>query len=149
MTVVACGLAWMSGHSGAQKAPALSAETRRFVSIDATVVALTHVRLIDGTGDAAKSDQTIVVKDGLIQSTGAAGSIQIPTGAKVLDLSGKSVIPGLVMMHEHMFYPTGKLVLFNEMGFSFPRLYLASGVTSLRTTGSVIFPSLKITDTGS
>ncbi|HEV7373094.1 MAG TPA: amidohydrolase family protein [Pyrinomonadaceae bacterium] len=121
----------------AQSPQTLSQEVQDFVSVDAPVVALTHVRLIDGTGAAARDDQTIVIAKGRIQIIGSAGSIQVPAEARVIDLTGKSVMPGLVMLHEHMFYPAGRLVLFNELGWSFPRLYLAGGVTTLRTAGSV------------
>ncbi|HYY94647.1 MAG TPA: amidohydrolase family protein [Pyrinomonadaceae bacterium] len=116
---------------------ALSQEVREFVSVDAPVVALAHARVIDGTGAPAQTDQTIIISGGKIQTLGPSASTKIPEGAKVLDLAGKSVLPGLVLMHEHMFYPTGRLALYNEMGWSFPRLYLACGVTSLRTAGSV------------
>src|SRR5215212_12128357 len=115
----------------------LSQETREFVSVDAATVALTHVRVIDGTGAPALQDQTVIVSGGKIQSVGPASTAKVPEGAKVLDLAGRSVTPGLVLMHEHLFYPTGRLALFNEMGWSFPRLYLACGVTSMRTAGSV------------
>jgi imidazolonepropionase-like amidohydrolase len=125
------------GAASTQNRPALSQEAREFVTVDAPAVALAHVRVIDGTGAPALSDQTVVINAGRIQSVGPAGSAKIPAGAKVLDMTGRSVIPGLVMMHEHMFYPTGRLALFNEMGWSFPRLYLGCGVTSLRTAGSV------------
>ena len=116
---------------------ALSQEVRDFVSVDAPVIALAHARVIDGTGAPAQTDQTIVISGGKVQTLGPSASVKIPEGAKVLDLAGKSVLPGLVLMHEHMFYPTGRLALYNEMGWSFPRLYLACGVTSLRTAGSV------------
>ena len=115
----------------------LSQETREFVSVEAPTLALTHARVIDGTGAPALADQTLVISGGRVQSIGPSASAKIPAGAKVLDLTGRSVMPGLVLMHEHLFYPTGRLVLFNEMGWSFPRLYLGSGVTSLRTAGSV------------
>jgi imidazolonepropionase-like amidohydrolase len=121
----------------AQSPQTLSQEVQDFVSVDAPVVALTHVRLIDGTGAAARDDQTIVIAKGKIQMIGSAGSFQLPAEARVIDLTGKSVMPGLVLLHEHMFYPAGRLVLFNELGWSFPRLYLAGGVTTLRTAGSV------------
>jgi len=120
-----------------QNRPTLSDETRSFVAVDAPALALAHVRVIDGTGAAALADQTVVISGGKIQSVGPAASAKVPEGAKVLDMTGRSVMPGLVLMHEHMFYPTGRLALFNEMGWSFPRLYLACGVTSLRTAGSV------------
>ena len=127
----------MRGPMSAQERPALSEETRSFVSVDAATVALTHVRVIDGTGAPALADQTVVVSAGRILSVGSSASAKIPEGAKVLDMTGRTVIPGLVMMHEHLFYPTGRLALFNEMGWSFPRLYLGAGVTSMRTAGSV------------
>jgi hypothetical protein len=60
----------------------------------------------------------------------------VPGDAQVLDLHGYSVIPGLVGMHDHMFYPMGNGI-FGEMAFSFPRLYLAAGVTTIRTTGAL------------
>src|SRR2546423_10485178 len=115
----------------------LSPEVREFVSVDAPTVALTHARVIDGTGLTPATDQTVIISGGKIQTVGPSSSTKIPDGARVLDLTGKSVIPGLVLMHEHLFYPTGRLALYNEMGWSFPRLYLACGVTSMRTAGSV------------
>src|SRR5882762_255728 len=117
-------------------AQTLSPQVREFVKVDAPVVALTHVRVIDGTGTAAREDQTVLISKGKISAVGDAASVSVPSDAKVLDLHGYSVIPGLVGMHDHMFYPMGD-VIFGEMGFSFPRLYLAGGVTTIRTTGSL------------
>ena len=114
----------------------LSPEVRAFVKVDAPVVALTHVRVIDGTGAAAREDQTVVISKGKIESLGDVSSANVPKDAQVIDLQGYSVIPGLVGMHDHMFYPVGRGV-FGEMAFSFPRLYLAGGVTTIRTTGSL------------
>lgn len=127
----------LAGGARTQSGPALSQEAREFVSVGDGTVALTHVRVIDGTGAPPAADQTVVISGGKIRWVGPAAAARIPEGARVLDLTGRSVIPGLVLMHEHMFYPTGRLALFNEMGWSFPRLYLACGVTSLRTAGSV------------
>jgi Amidohydrolase family len=115
-------------------AQAPSAEVKAFVSVDAPVVALTHARVVDGTGGPAREDQTLVLSGGKIQAVGTAPAV--PAGAKVMDLSGYTVIPGLVGMHDHLFYPQGG-GFFAEMGFSFPRLYLACGVTTIRTTGSI------------
>ena len=114
----------------------LSPEVRGFVKVDAPVVALTHVRVIDGTGAAAREDQTVILSKGKIVSVGEAGSANVPKDAQMMDLQGYSVIPGLVGMHDHMFYPVGRGV-FGEMAYSFPRLYLAAGVTTIRTTGSL------------
>ena len=96
-------------------------------------MALTHVRVIDGTGAAAREDQTVIVDHGKIAAVGPAASTPTPAGAQVMDLAGHTVIPGLVGMHEHLFYPVGGGVpMYPEMAYSFPRLYLASGVTTAR-----------------
>src|SRR5437667_9881241 len=122
-----------------QAPPKLSPDVRVFVKEDAPVVALTHVRVIDGTGAVPRTDQTLVIANGKITAMGDAASTKIPEGAKVLDLKGYTVIPGLVGMHDHMYYPApgGPPALYPEHAASFPRLYLAGGVTSIRTTGSV------------
>src|SRR5712691_1214225 len=83
----------------------ISPQVHQFVKVDAPVVALTHVRVIDGTGAAAREDQTIIVSKGKIESVADAGSASVPKDAQILDLHGHSVIPGLVGMHDHMFYP--------------------------------------------
>ena len=117
-------------------AQTLSPEVKQFVKTDAPVIALEHVRVIDGTGTPARDDQTILLVKGKIGSVGDSASANVPKDAQILDLHGYSVMPGLVGMHDHMFYPMGGAV-FGEMAFSFPRLYLAAGVTTLRTTGSI------------
>jgi imidazolonepropionase-like amidohydrolase len=115
--------------------PTLSANVRQYVSIDTPTVVLAHVRVIDGTGAPPREDQTIVVRDGRIAALGDGASIKPPAGAQIIDLTGKSVIPGLVMMHEHLYYPTGGGTYAN-LSESFTRLYLAGGVTSMRTGGN-------------
>jgi imidazolonepropionase-like amidohydrolase len=113
---------------------------RGFIAVDSPVVVLQHVTVIDGTGAPARLDQTIILSGGTIQAIGETSSIALPPGAKVLDLPGYTVIPGLVGMHDHLFYPDGGggyPILYSELGFSAPRLYLAGGVTTLRTTGSI------------
>jgi imidazolonepropionase-like amidohydrolase len=129
-----------SGTLGAQN---LSQTAKDFVRIDAPVVVLVHVRIIDGTGSAPAEDQTIVIEGGRIREMGNFAHTQAPAEAKVLDLQGYTVIPGLVGMHDHMFYPSPRLPLrgfppvYTELAYSGPLLYLAAGVTSLRTTGSI------------
>ena len=108
---------------------------RSYVKIDTNVFALINVRVIDGTGAPAKEQQTIIVRDGVIAALGAA-TVAIPAGALVLDLAGKTVMPGMVMVHEHLFYPTGPGV-YGNFAESFSRLYLAGGVTSMRTGGNM------------
>ena len=110
---------------------------RQFVAVPDSVVALTNVRVIDGTGAAAKAGQTIVMRGGTIQAVGATSQVSVPAGARTLDLAGRTVMPGYVMLHEHLFYPSGAGAVYNEQGYSFPRLYLAGGVTTMRTAGNM------------
>ncbi len=127
------------GTAGAQVSPAL----KPFVKVDADTVVLEHVRVIDGTGAAAKDDQWIEIAGRKIVYVGLEPKDQlIFKGAKVLDMTGKTAFPGLVGMHEHLFYPLpdtkpGLLALYGEMADSAPRLYLAGGVTTARTTGTI------------
>jgi len=108
---------------------AVDAALQPYVRVDSKAVVLEHVRVIDGTGAPAREDQTLYLVDGKI-----AG--QAPAGAQRLDLQGRTVMPGLVGMHDHLFYPMGGGI-FGEMAYSFPRLYLAAGVTTIRTAGSI------------
>ena len=126
-----------------------SRDVAAFIGVDLPVFVLNHVRVIDGTGAAAKEDQAIVIANGKIQSIGPAGSAQIPRGAELLERSGYTVIPGLVGMHDHLYYTDsiavqvaggriGEPGLFvAEIPYTAPRLYLAAGVTTMRTTGSL------------
>jgi len=103
------------------------------------LIAIEHVTLIDGTGAPARANQTLLIDHGRIAALGADGSVPLPAGAREIDGSGKTIIPGLVGMHEHMFRPASVDGPFigNEMFASFPPLYLASGVTTARTAGSM------------
>ena len=127
----------LAAAAAAVSAPGQSVFTpgvKPFVTVDAPVIALEHVRVIDGTGAEPLEDRTIVIENGRIRSIGG----EIPANARRLDLSGRSVIPGLVGMHEHLFYPSfDRIPLYIGQGFSFPRLYLASGVTTARTAGTL------------
>jgi enamidase len=107
-----------------------------YVSVDAPVIALTNARVIDGTGGPVLDGRTIVIKDGTIDAVGATGTVTLPEGARLIDLAGKTVLPGLVMVHEHLYYPVGPGV-YGQLGESFTRLYLAGGVTTMRTGGNV------------
>ena len=117
----------------------LSSAVKQFVSINTDTVALIHATIIDGTGAPAKNDQAIIIIKGRISKTGNAKNITIPASAKILDCTGKTIIPGMVMMHEHLFYGESlpPYYLGVEMPISFPRLYLAGGATTIRTAGSV------------
>jgi len=106
-----------------------------FVKVQGPVIALTHVRVIDGTGAPPRDDQTVVIRDGILAAIGDGSRTAAPDGATVVDLAGRSVIPGLVMLHEHLYYTTGPGV-YGQLGMSFSRLYLAGGVTTMRTAGN-------------
>jgi imidazolonepropionase-like amidohydrolase len=120
----------------ALQGPQLSKNVQEYVRTSASVIALTNVRIIDGTGAPARERQTLVIRNGRIAQIGDAASVTPPAGAEVIDLAGKSVIPGLVMLHEHLYYPTGPGV-YGQLGESFTRLYLAGGVTTMRTGGNM------------
>ena len=120
-----------------------------FISVDTPVFALDHVRVIDGTGTPAKEDQAVVIANGEIQFIGPDSSAQIPPDAQRMERSGYTVIPGLVGMHNHLYYTDsfavqvvdGKVgepgLFIAEIPYTAPRLYLAAGVTTMRTTGSL------------
>src|SRR5215472_6718643 len=107
-----------------------------FIRVPAGMIALEHVRVIDGAGAPAKNDQTILISGDKITAIGASRSAQIPAGANRLDFTGYTALPGLVGMHDHLFYSASGS-LYHDMTFSFPRLYLAAGVTTIRTTGNI------------
>jgi cytosine/adenosine deaminase-related metal-dependent hydrolase len=124
--------------STASFAQAPQTDRQQFIRVEGPLVILRHVRVIDGTGAAPRDDQTITIADGKIKSIFTGNDLILPPNAKVLDLDGYTVLPGLVGMHDHMFFPMGGTPpMYSDMGFSFPRLYLALGVTTIRTTGSV------------
>jgi imidazolonepropionase-like amidohydrolase len=118
----------------AQRPDSLSDEVRKYVAVDTGVVALTNVLLLDGTGGAPRPGQTVVIRDGKVAAVGATGAVRPPAGAQVLDLAGHTLIPGIVGLHDHLFYTAagGRAV---QMSYTGPRLYLGSGVTTIRTTG--------------
>jgi imidazolonepropionase-like amidohydrolase len=114
-----------------------------FVVENAPVIVLIHARVVDGTSSPAQNDQTLILRNGTIDDVGPSSSIKVPPSARVIDLSDKTVFPGLVMLHEHLFTispdSTPKKILVVEQPVSFPLMYLGAGVTTLRTTGSM-FP---------
>src|SRR5215210_5261500 len=118
----------------AQRPDSLSEEVLKYVAVDTTSLSLSHVTLLDGTGASPRTDQTIVLRNGLIAEAGPSAQVRIPAGSRNMDLQGHTVIPGLVGMHNHLFYTAagGRAA---QMSYTGPRLYLASGVTTIRTAG--------------
>ena len=132
--------------------PGLAAEgsgAASYLATRATRLALRHVEVIDGAGAAPRADQTLVIVDGEVTAVGPDGVTAIPPDAEVRDYAGYAVLPGLVGMHDHLFYTASRDTqrnspagiepgfIVNEIAFTAPRLYLAGGVTTLRTTGSI------------
>jgi imidazolonepropionase-like amidohydrolase len=116
------------GAQGRDLAPPL----KPYVTVNDSVVALTNARVVDGTGAPAKEGQTILIRGEKIAAVGPASSVTVPAGARTIDLAGKTVIPGIIGLHDHMYYGGMKF-----MSSSYPRLFLSAGVTTIRTTGSV------------
>jgi imidazolonepropionase-like amidohydrolase len=117
-----------------------------YVKVAPGRIALAHVRLIDGTGAPAQADRTVIL-DGARIAAVQSGDAPLPADVKVIDLSGSTLLPGLVGMHDHLFHiarpnmdaagHSDPPIIVPQMTFSAPRLYLANGVTTIRTTGSV------------
>ena len=129
------------------QSPTLSPELQKYVRVQSPRVVLTHVRVIDGTGGPVVEDRNVVIEGGKISAIQAGADVTSTKEMTVLDLRGSTVMPGIVGMHNHLFYiaaPNADAewnsedpLLVPQMTFSAPRLYLAAGVTTMRTTGSV------------
>ncbi len=129
------------------QSPSPARDVQQYVKFAAPVFALTHVRVIDGTGAPPKEDQTIVVNHGRVAAVGPFASTPVPAGVQALEFRDHTVIPGLVGLHNHLYYTAslnrhpGGLVppgfFISEIPYSAPHLYLAAGVTTIRTTGSL------------
>lgn len=118
-----------------------SDETKKYIEYNDPVTVFKNGLLIDGKGNAAKPHQTVIISNGKIDWVGDDAKAIIPNGASIIDLNGKAIMPGLVMLHEHTYIsapdvPTRYLNL-KQLPFSFPRLYLAAGATTIRTCGSI------------
>src|SRR5438477_9958798 len=92
--------------SAAQTQPV--SEVKQFARVDSPVTALEHVRVIDGTGAAAKPDQTIVISGGKSTAIGNSGSVQVPADANRMAFTSSSAVPGLDGMDDHLSYPAGR-----------------------------------------
>src|SRR5437879_9875493 len=82
------------------------------------VVALQGATLIDGSGGPPVTDAVLLIKDGHVTAVARVNEIKVPSGAVVIDLSGKTIIPGLIDSHAHV------------ERWALPR-YIAWGVTSV------------------
>jgi imidazolonepropionase-like amidohydrolase len=130
----------------AQAAQALAPPVQKYLRVSTPKVILEHVQVIDGTGAAPSPDQNVSIANGKISAISAGADEPASDGTTILDLRGYSVMPGIVGMHNHLFYLArpnlaadavfDRPAFFLEMPYSAPRLYLANGVTTMRTAGS-------------
>lgn len=102
-----------------------------YVKYDVNIMAFTNAALIDGTGNPIKTKQTVIIENGMIKALGNNSAVNIPEGAEIIDLEGRTIIPGIVGMHNHLHIPR-----FPFVGDVASKLYLASGVTTIQTCGA-------------
>jgi imidazolonepropionase-like amidohydrolase len=144
--VVVLAVPSWAGVAHAQRIETLAPQVRKYASVQTPKVVLEHVEVIDGTGATASPDRNVTIEGGKITAISPGADVPPSDGTTVLDLRGHAVMPGIVGMHDHMsFFVRANLaadgssdgVFLAEMIFSGPRLYLANGVTTLRTTGTL------------
>ena len=118
-----------------------SDETKKYIEYNDPVMVFKNGLLIDGKGNAAKPHQTVIISNGKIDWVGDDAKAVIPKDANIIELNGKTIMPGLVMLHEHMYISAHEIstryLNLRQLPFSFPRLYLAAGATTIRTCGSI------------
>jgi imidazolonepropionase-like amidohydrolase len=117
----------------------LSTQVADFIEVQDSIVLIKNVTLIDGTGGAVKYNQDILLRNNRISAIGNVADINISENVRIIDATGKTVIPGLVMMHEHLFHAKPFFGMYKavHMTHTFPQLYLAGGVTTMRTAGGI------------
>jgi imidazolonepropionase-like amidohydrolase len=118
-----------------------SPTVKKFIDYDSAVITLTHCRLADVKNLKVVEDQTVIVRNGIITAVADSKKLSPPPGSVVIDLTGKSLLPGFVLLHEHMFYAAYSAdftyLHVKQLPYTFPKLYLACGATTIRTAGSV------------
>src|SRR5450631_223848 len=114
---------------------------KQYIRYSADTLAFTHCFLADVVGLKVDSNQTVIISHGIIQKIGNSENLVIPRGVTIIDCTGKSLLPGFVLMHEHMFYPAVSIspeyIHYKQLPVTFPKLYLACGATTIRTAGSM------------
>jgi len=138
LTVLSCKqnsksefIAQKSDINPSPKRTKLSQNVLKYAKYNSNVIALTNVTIFDGKGNSAKENQTLIVENGYFQSIGQNSEIDIPENATIIKLKGKTIIPGIVGVHNHLHIPR-----FPFVGDVASKLYLASGVTTIQTCGS-------------
>ncbi|MEO7539032.1 MAG: amidohydrolase, partial [Pyrinomonadaceae bacterium] len=118
-----------------------SDEVKKYIDYETPVIVMKNALLIDGRGNAAKAGQTVIVINGKIKWVGDDARAVVPPSAQMIDLNGKTLMPGLVMLHEHMYISAHSISPryphVRQVPMTFPRLYLAGGATTIRTCRNV------------
>ncbi len=109
----------------------LSDSLKPYIKYNKDLLAFTNATIVDGTGKALKQNQTLIIKNGIFKEMGNDADIKIPHNATTINLKGKTIIPGIVGMHNHLHIPR-----FPDVGDVAAKLYLASGVTTIQTCGA-------------
>jgi imidazolonepropionase-like amidohydrolase len=112
------------GRAGADGMAALADYSKKISRSNDQVLALVGGNLIDGTGAATVPDSAVVIQKGRIIAAGPRAKIRIPRHANVVNVSGKTILPGLWDMHAH----------FEQVEWG--PVYLAAGVTTVRDCGN-------------
>ncbi len=114
---------------------------QKFIDYDSAAIAFIHCHLADVKHLKVLEDQTVIVRNGVITAVGETKKLTVPSGTTVIDLTGKSLLPGFVLLHEHMYYAAYSAdfsyLHVKQLPYTFPKLYLACGATTIRTAGSV------------
>jgi len=105
---------------------------RLFPAEPSSRLAVTHVTLIDGSGRPPQKDQTVLIEGSRIAAVGTASSIKPPKGARVVDATGKFLIPGLWDMHVHLAGINADPAWSKQVLLP---LLLANGITGVRDMG--------------
>jgi imidazolonepropionase-like amidohydrolase len=126
------------GPAAAERPEAFHPSVEKLIVYQGPTVLLDKVRFVDGTGAAAIEDAAVLIQDGRISAIGGAGTISVED-AMTIDATGQTLLPGYVMMHEHLLYldPTGSPPAYTTEHLPMPPLYLAAGTTTMRTTGTM------------
>ena len=108
---------------------------------------LEGAKLIDGNGGTPVEDSILIIKDNLIEAVGKADTITIPQDADVIDITGKTVMPGMTDMHVHLYWngePDLALHNYKEStafrsvkAVAYIQRSLEAGFTTLRSAGEV------------
>src|SRR5882757_6601197 len=118
-----------------------SPAVKKYIDYDTSSIAFTHCKLADVKHLKVLEDQTVIVRNGIITAVDDSKKLSAPPGSTVIDLTGKSLLPGFVLLHEHMYYAAYSAdftyLHVKQLPFTFPKLYLACGATTVRTAGSV------------